>query len=70
MAEASTPPPAHKPPAGPTAPAVTWQGFGVQLGSYKIGATACASGDGAGPFRHLLNNIKPQSNPCRRRSWP
>jgi tetratricopeptide (TPR) repeat protein len=59
MAE-PTPPPATKPPPVPTAPAVTGQGFGVQLGSFKSEALALRgwetvrnrSGD-------LLNNLKP-----------
>jgi tetratricopeptide (TPR) repeat protein len=61
MAEASTlPPPVKKPPPVPTTPAVTGQGFGVQLGSFKSEALAsrgwetvrAKSGD-------LLNNLKP-----------
>ena len=58
----SEPPAVHssKPPPVPTAPAVTGQGFGVQLGSYKTDALAqrgwetvrSKSGD-------LLNNLKP-----------
>jgi tetratricopeptide (TPR) repeat protein len=59
MAEAATPAPT-KPPPVPTAPAVTGQGFGVQLGSFKSEALAMRgwetvrtkSGD-------LLNNLKP-----------
>jgi tetratricopeptide (TPR) repeat protein len=58
MAEAATPP--SKPPPVPTAPAVSGQGFGVQLGSFKTEALAQRgwetvrnkSGD-------LLNNLKP-----------
>ncbi len=58
MAEAATPP--SKPPPVPTAPAVSGQGFGVQLGSFKTEALAqrgwetvrSKSGD-------LLNNLKP-----------
>ncbi len=58
MAEPAAPP--SKPPPVPTAPAVTGQGFGVQLGSFKTEALAQRgwetvrnkSGD-------LLNNLKP-----------
>src|SRR5262249_43699670 len=59
LAEAATPAPT-KPPPVPTAPAVTGQGFGVQLGSFKTEALALRgwetvhtrSGD-------LLSNLKP-----------
>ena len=59
MAEAATPA-ATKPPPVPTAPAVTGQGFGVQLGSFKSEALAMRGWETVrGRSGELLNNLKP-----------
>jgi len=58
MAEPEAPP--SKPPPVPTAPAVSGQGFGVQLGSFKTEALAQHGWDTVrNKSGDLLNNLKP-----------
>ncbi|MBI1212327.1 MAG: tetratricopeptide repeat protein [Alphaproteobacteria bacterium] len=59
VAEASTPEPAAPPPV-PTAPAVTGQGFGVQVGSFKSEALALRGWKTVlNRSGNLLDNLKP-----------
>jgi tetratricopeptide (TPR) repeat protein len=58
--EEATPPPVKAPPPVPTAPAVTGQGYGVQLGSFKSEALAQRGWENVrGRTGDLLNDLKP-----------